>query len=174
MSILEKYNQQECRQNSCPGCSWVLSEGRQWVLGSLFSPLHHCSQCEQSVPEGKAVPGKILTLLSSSVSAGCHVAEAPRTPGHLKPLTSPGAQCHPERLPKPPGDWVFSGAARGVLQLLRHGQVEQCLGTLDHSRSPAAAMAHYPRARQLSLNIHMGLIGSCSVVSKSPTAAWAG
>lgn len=67
MSILEKYNQQECRQNSCPGCSWVLSEGRQWVLGSLFSPLHHCSRCEQSVPERKAVPGKILTLLLLSI-----------------------------------------------------------------------------------------------------------
>lgn len=94
--------------------------------------------------------------------------------GHLKPLTSPGAQCHPERLPKPPGDQIFSGAARGVLQFPRHGQVEQCLGTLDHSRSPAAAVAHYPRAPQLSLNIHMRLTGSSPGVSKFPEAAWAG
>lgn len=88
-------------------------------------------------------------------------------------LTSPGARCHPERLPKPPGDQVFSGAARRFPQFLRHGQVEQCLGTLNHSKSPAAAVAHYPEAPQLSLNIHMGLAGSSPVVSKSPKAAWA-
>lgn len=40
----------------------------------------------------------------------------------------PHQELNAERLPKPPGDQVFSGAARGFLQFLRHGQEEQSLG----------------------------------------------
>lgn len=76
----------------------------------------------------------------------------------------------PRETPKATWGPGFVCCCQRGLQLLRHGQVEP----VDYCRSPAAAVAHHPRAPQLSLNIHMRLTGPSPVVSKPPEAAWAG
>lgn len=123
MSSLGKHNQQEHKHHSCLGCSWVLSEGKQRVSSSLFSPLHHCSLGEESGLEGKAVPrGKPDPLAHLSPPRLPQPSPGPGTwspRGHLKPPTSVGAQRHPARLRKPPRDQVFPRAARGALQFPR-------------------------------------------------------
>lgn len=116
----------------------------------------------------KAVPEESLTLFSRSVvpwlSQPSPVPVILSTRGHIKPLPLLRAQCHPGKLPKPPGGRDLPAAARGALQFPRHGygsrHVEQCLGSPGHPRPPAAAPTRYLRAPLLALNIHLGLSGS--------------
>lgn len=94
--------------------------------------------------------------------------------GHLKSLNLTRSSMPSRETPKATWEPGFLWCCQRGPPVPKTWAVEQRLGTLDHTRSPAAAVAHYPRAPQLSLNIHMRLTGSSPVVSKSPEAAWAG